>query len=112
MVDGTTQHVELLLMSQLDEVDRISRDADGELGILLGMLHGINQQLTVKDIHVEMMTAIGSEVAIHQIDQIGNLSVGLFFCVKLRRKTAGCGALPLPIPESPPSRECLLPSLR
>ena len=77
MVDGTTQHVELLFMSQLDEVDRISGHTDGELGILLGMLHGINQQLTVEYIHVEMMTAIGSEVAIHQIDQIGNLSVGL-----------------------------------
>ena len=62
-------NVKLLLARELDEVHRITRDADGELRILFRMLHGVFQRFTGKDVDVDVMATI-AEVAVKHADQI------------------------------------------
>ena len=77
LVDGAAQHVELLLTCQLDEVHSVTRHTDSELRILLGVLHSILKQLTVEHVHVEVMTTIGCEEAVHEVHQVAHLGVRL-----------------------------------
>ena len=46
-----------MLPGQFDEIDRIAGNADGELRVLLWMIHGVQQRLTVHhiDVHVVAM---------------------------------------------------------
>ena len=60
----------MLFASELDEVHSVTRNADGELRILLGMLHCIIEKIAVKYIHVEVLTTVGSEVSIHEVYEV------------------------------------------
>ena len=68
---GACQHVQLLLTGQVDELDGVAGNADGEVGVLflLGVLHGVQQLLLAKDIHVQVVCAL-IEVAIQYLHQI------------------------------------------
>ena len=50
-------------MCELDEVNRIATDADGELRVFLRVLHGIDEQFAVEDVDVEVVSAVGCEVS-------------------------------------------------
>ena len=54
--DGTRDHVELLFARELDEVHSVTRNADGELRVLLGVFHCIVEEIAVEDVHVEVLT--------------------------------------------------------
>ena len=58
--EGARDHVLLLLAGQRVKAHRIARDADGELRIFLGMLHGIQQGLAVEHVDVQILTALVS----------------------------------------------------
>src|SRR5690242_8407829 len=53
-VEGPVDHVHLLLAREADEVDGVTRDADRQLRIFLGMLHRIEQRVAIEhvDVHV------------------------------------------------------------
>ena len=57
---GACQHVQLLLAGQVDELDSVAGNADGEVGVffLLGVLHGVQQLLLAKDVHVQVVCAL------------------------------------------------------
>ena len=71
-MEGTGDNVCLLLGSQLDEVNCISGYADGELRIILGMSLCIQKGVSVQNVDVQMMTALGC-VTIQQINQVVDL---------------------------------------
>ena len=58
------------LKGQLDEVDCVARNTDGQLRVFLRMVHRIQKQILVEHVHVEMVTSVRSEVAVHQVHQI------------------------------------------
>ena len=68
---GACPHVQLLLAGQVDELDSVAGNADGEVGVLflLRVLHGVQQLLLAKDIHVQVVCAL-IEVAIQYLHQI------------------------------------------
>ena len=68
---GTGDHVHLLLAGQVDELDRIAGDADGEVGVffLFGVLHGIQQLLLAEHVHVQVVCTL-IEVAVHHLHQV------------------------------------------
>jgi hypothetical protein len=72
LVEGTRDNICLLLGSQLDEVDCISGYADGELRIVLRMLLSVQKGISVQNVYVKMMAALGC-VTIKQINQVIDL---------------------------------------
>ena len=95
-VDGTREHVELLLACELHEVHSVTADADGELRVLLGMIHGVEQELTVEHVDVDGLATVGCEVTVEQ-----------------RHEVCACMSFSLPRAEGAmakvyeiPSREC------
>ena len=54
---GTCDNVELLLLGQVDELDRVAGNTDGEVGVLLlfGVLHGVQQLFHAKDVDVQVV---------------------------------------------------------
>ena len=58
LVEGSVDNVSLLLGSQFNEVDSISADTDGKLGIFLGMFLGIQKGISVEYIYIQMMSAL------------------------------------------------------
>ena len=59
LVEGAADYFELVLTAELDEVDSITTDADGQLRILFGMLHSIFQHFAVEHVHVEVVCTFG-----------------------------------------------------
>lgn len=41
------------------------------------MLHGIDEQFAVEDVDVEVVSAVGCEVSVHEVDEVVNLCVAL-----------------------------------
>ena len=66
LVDGAAQNVELLFAGEFHEVDGVARDADCELRVFFGMCHCVNEEFAVKDVDIQMMSAVGREIAVHQ----------------------------------------------
>ena len=58
-----------MLPAELREVHRIPRHTDGELRIVLRMLHCIFKHFTVEDIHIKVMCAL-REIAVHHGDKV------------------------------------------
>ena len=58
-----------MLTAELDEVHGVTRDTDGQLGIVLRMHHRIFEHLTIKDVHIEVVCTLG-EVAVHHRDEV------------------------------------------
>src|SRR5699024_11244751 len=52
---GTADDVQLLLAGQVDELDRVAGNTDGEVGVLFlfGVLHGVDQLFLAKDVDVQ-----------------------------------------------------------
>lgn len=71
--DGAGDNIKLLFASELDEVHGVARYANGELRIFLGVFHCIVEQVAVEDVHIEVLTTVGSEVAVHEIDEVFHL---------------------------------------
>ena len=68
-MEGSCDNVILLLLGELDEVNRITGNSDGELRIVLGMLLCIEKCLTVEYINVEVMTALYG-IAIEKTNEV------------------------------------------
>ncbi len=69
-MEGTADNLSLLLGRELVEVNRISGYAYGKVGVKLGVVHCINELLTLKNVYVdvvsvlcEVATEYGNEVA-------------------------------------------------
>ena len=70
LVDGARQDIKLLLACQFYEIDSIAAHPDSQLWIFLWVFHGVKQQLAVKNIDVDMLSACRGEVAVKQVNQI------------------------------------------
>jgi len=57
-MEGTRDNISLLLGSELYEVNGIAGNPDGKLRIILGMLLCIYQDISVKYVNIEMMSAL------------------------------------------------------
>lgn len=71
LVEGAANDLHLLLAREAHEVDGVARDTDGELGVLLGVLHGILQSLAREHVHVEVVRAL-VEVAVEERGEVGH----------------------------------------
>ena len=69
---GARNDVELLLPCKIDELDRISGNADSEVRVLFlfGMLHSVNELFGAENIDVEMVRAL-IEIAVHDLNEVG-----------------------------------------
>jgi len=76
-VESPVDNVQLLFPRKFYEVDSISADTDGELRIQLGVLHRIEQDLAIQDIHIDMVAGF-MEVPVQQGDQVPHLLVPAF----------------------------------
>ena len=65
-VEGAADNLFLLLGRELVEVDRVSRHANGEIGIKLGVLHSVYEFLAVENIDVDVV-CIAVEVSAKDI---------------------------------------------
>ena len=72
LVEGSGDNVSLLLGSKLNEVYCVSGNTDGELRIVLGMLLCIEKSISVENVNVKMVSALGS-VTIEKIYKVANL---------------------------------------
>mmetsp|Transcript_16804 Transcript_16804/g.46970 ORF Transcript_16804/g.46970 Transcript_16804/m.46970 type:complete len:218 (+) Transcript_16804:251-904(+) len=69
-MERAVEHLLLLLLCQLDEMDGIARHPDGQVRIVVGVLHGIEEHVAVEDINVDVMPTI-EEVAIYNVGEVG-----------------------------------------
>ena len=60
LVESTGDNVCLLFRGQLDEVYSIAGYADGKLRIVLRMLLGVQQSISVQNVYIKVMTALCS----------------------------------------------------
>ena len=76
---GSGNDVELLLFGQIDELDRVSGNADGEVGVLrlFGMVHRVDELLGAEDVDIEVMSAL-VEVT---VEDLGKVILPLLFAV-------------------------------
>ena len=70
---GTSNNVHLLFAGQVNELDGIAGNTDGEVGVLflLRVLHGVDQLFSAKDVDVQVVGAL-VKVAVHNLDQVLN----------------------------------------
>src|SRR5262249_18800936 len=54
-VEGTIDHIHLLLAGQPNEIHRISRHADRQARIFLRMVHRVHQRVTVQNVDVHVI---------------------------------------------------------
>ena len=57
---GTGDDVQLLFLGQVDELNGVTGNTDGEVGVLLllGVLHSVDQLLGAKDVDVQVVGAL------------------------------------------------------
>ena len=70
-MEGTGDYFELVFAAELDEVDGIAGDADGQLRIVFRVFHRVKEHLAVEDVDVEMVSALG-EVSVHHANEVFN----------------------------------------
>src|SRR6516164_732184 len=70
-VERAVDDVHLLLAREPYEVHRVARDTDGEIRILLRVLHRIHQRLAIEHIHVHVKTR-HAEVRIQDAGEVGD----------------------------------------
>lgn len=70
-MERPVDYVQLMLPPQLVEPHGIAGNPNGEVGVLLWMIHGIDEQGLLQDIDVKMESA-AVEVAIQNISEIGD----------------------------------------
>ena len=75
-MEGTGNNLVLLLLRQLDKVNSVTGNTDGQLGILLRMCLSVQQGLLGEDVDIQMVAAL-LNVAVQQGNQIVDL---LFSC--------------------------------
>src|SRR5262249_9744250 len=57
-VEGSADHIPLLLRSESDEVDRITGHTNGELRVLVRVLHRVFERLLVDDVQIHVESAV------------------------------------------------------
>ncbi len=55
-VESAINNIQLLFTSQSNKVDSIAGDANGQVRVILGMIHRIEKHLTIEHIHVHVVT--------------------------------------------------------
>ena len=58
---GTRYDIQLLFPCEVDELDRVSRYAYGEVGVggILGVVHDLHELLLVEHVDIQMVRALG-----------------------------------------------------
>ena len=54
-VDCAVNDVQLLFAGELNEIDRVSGDTDGQLGIFFWVVHRVDKGLPINNIDVDVM---------------------------------------------------------
>src|SRR5262245_45638826 len=70
-VEGSGDHVHLLLAGQTHEVDRVARDANRQVRILLGMVHRVEEHLAIQHVHVHVVPGRAKE-RVHDPREVGD----------------------------------------
>src|SRR5690242_16585464 len=55
-MEGGVDHIRLLLARETHEVDGVTGDPDGEVRVLLRLIHGIHQRLAIQYVHVHVVS--------------------------------------------------------
>src|SRR4051812_32694422 len=70
-VEGPVDHIHLLLARQTHEVDGVPRDADGQVGVVLRMVHGVEKRVAIEDVDIHVKPGCAEE-SIQHAGQICN----------------------------------------
>ena len=65
-VEGPTDHIHLLLPGETDEVDRVSRNTNCQLRVLVWMLHRVEQRIAIENIQVHVEPALAA-IRVHDL---------------------------------------------
>src|SRR5436305_1463605 len=65
-VEGSVDHIQLLLAREAHEVHRIARYPDRQRRIVFGMLHGVFECLAVQNVDVHVVTRRAEERVEHR----------------------------------------------
>src|SRR3954452_3039166 len=74
-VEGSINDIQLLLPRQPDEVDGVTRDADGQVRILLWMVHGVQKRIAIQHVDVHVVTG-GAEKCVEHAREIRDSVLG------------------------------------
>ena len=77
LVETAGDNFQLMLTAQLDEIDSITRDTDGELGIFLRMFHRVFQHFAVQHVHVQVVRSL-YEITVHHRYQVLNTCLTVY----------------------------------
>ena len=58
IVEGSRDNLVLLLLCELDEVNRVAAYSDGKLGVLLGVRLRVEKRFAGENVNVKMMSAL------------------------------------------------------
>ena len=76
-VKGPSDDIHLLFTRQLDKVHCIAGHANGQLGIVFRVFHGILEHFPIQDVDINMVT-LGAKIAIEHAGKVADLA-GLVF---------------------------------
>ena len=68
-MEGTADDLTLLLAGELVEVDSVARNADGQVGVILGVLIRLHQRLAVEHVDVDVVRTL-CKVAVQNVDEV------------------------------------------
>ena len=71
-MEGAADDLALLIPAELVEVDRIARNADGQVGVGIRIFIGVDQLLPVQHIDVDVVGPV-DEISVQNGDQVGRL---------------------------------------
>lgn len=70
-MEGAADNFPLLLLGELVEVDRITRNTDGEVGIKIGIFVSLDKLLLIEDVYVDVMRVL-LEITVEDVYKIIN----------------------------------------
>ena len=96
-MEGTRYNFLLLFARELVEIDRVSRNSDGEVGVCFWIFVGFDECCAVENVDVEMVSTV-CEISVKQRDEVGDaFLVGATECFGNYRKGVGdsvhCGRI-------------------
>lgn len=70
-MEGAGNNLELVFAAEFYEVDGVAGNSYGELRVVFGVFHCVEEHLAIENVYVEMVGAFG-EVAVHHADEVFN----------------------------------------
>lgn len=68
-MEGAINNIELLFAREFSEIHGVARNADRQLWVFLWVIHGIEQDVFLENVDIEVMSIV-CEIAVEQVHQV------------------------------------------